>query len=383
MKLENKKSYKICSKTVMDISDPEISFDKEGISNYYWDFQNKIKPNWPYLNQGEERLNQLINKIKSDGINKDFDCILGLSGGMDSSYMLHLAVKEYGLRPLVFHVDGGWNSDSAVSNINNLVDSLGVDLYTEVINWIEMRDFQLSMFKAGVPHLDIPQDMAFISVLYRFAEKYKIKHILNGGNVATESLSAPVKILYWCTDMSQIRDILSKFGSVEMRTYPFTSIYYHKIYLRYLKKIKVHKILNYVDYDKKKAENLLKKNYSWKPFPQKHFESRFTKFFEGYWLPKRFGWDMRRRQFSSLILSNQMTRENALKELEKSSYNEETIKQDFKYIAKKLGITTEELNNFLRSEKKFYYNYKNQKWIFDFGEKILSTISGTRRGGAT
>ena len=382
MEMENNKNYKICSKTVMDTSDPEIKFDKEGISNYFWDFQNKIKPNWPYLHNGKEKLNKLINKIKSDGINKEFDCILGLSGGMDSSYMLHLAVNEYGLRPLVFHVDGGWNSDSAVSNINNLVDSLGVDLYTEVINWSEMRDFQLSMFKAGVPHLDIPQDMAFISVLYKFAEKYKIKHILNGGNISTESISAPVKILYWCNDLTQVKDILSKFGTVSMRTYPFTSIYYHKIYLRYLKKIKVHKILNYIEYNKTKAENLLKTNYSWKPFSQKHFESRFTKFFEGYWLPKRFGWDMRRRQFSSLILSNQMTRENALKELEKLPYNEDKIKQDFKYIATKLGITPEELKNYLSSEKKYYYNYKNQKWIFDFGAEILSRIDGTRRGGA-
>ena len=173
------KKYQICSETVMDTSDLDIKFDNEGKSNHYWEFQELIKRNWEYsLSQDNSKLEVIIEKIKKKGKGRDFDCIVGLSGGMDSSYMLHLLVKEYGLRPLAFHVDGGWNSDIASSNINKLVDKLNIDLFTEVINWNEMRDFQLAMFKSGVPHLDIPQDMAFISVLYRFAERYKIKHIL-------------------------------------------------------------------------------------------------------------------------------------------------------------------------------------------------------------
>ena len=383
MKSEINKTYRICSKTVMDTSDPDIFFDENNISNYYWDFQNNVKPNWPFLKKDNNLLlEKKIEKIKRDGKNKEFDCILGLSGGIDSSYMLHVAVKEFGLRPLVFHVDGGWNTETAVSNINNLISSLNVELYTEVINWNEMKDFQLAMFKSGVPHLDVPQDMAFISVLYKFAVKYKIKHILNGGNIATESVLAPLKILYWGTDLIHINHILKKYGTIKMRTYPFSSVFYHKFYLRYLKGLKTHKPLNYIDFDKRKATALLKNNYGWKDYSQKHFESRFTKFFEGYWLPTRFGWDMRRIQFSSLILSNQISREEALLNLENKPYDVKTINKDFNYIASKLGISSDELISYHKSNKKYYYNYKNQKIIFDFGEKILSILSHTRRGGA-
>ncbi len=382
MKSEENRTYKICSKTVMDTSDPDIIFDENNISNYYWDFQNKVKPNWPLLKKNNNELEKKINKIKNDGKNKEFDCILGLSGGIDSSYMLHVAVKEFGLRPLVFHVDGGWNTETAVNNINNLVSSLNVELYTEVINWNEMRNFQLAMFKSGVPHLDIPQDMAFISVLYKFAVKYKIKHILNGGNIATESVLAPLKILYWGTDLIHIKDILNKYGTIKMKTYPFSSVFYHKFYLRYLRGLKTHKPLNYIAYEKRKATDLLKNTYGWKDYSQKHFESRFTKFFEGYWLPTRFGWDMRRIQFSSLILSNQMSREEAILKLEQKSYDEDTINKDLNYIASKLGISNDELSSYHKSNKKYYYDYKNQKIIFDIGEKVLSILSNTRRGGA-
>ena len=382
MKSEESRTYNICSKTVMDTSDPDIIFDENNISNYYWDFQNKVKPNWPFLKVNNNELEKKIEKIKHDGKNKEFDCILGLSGGIDSSYMLHVAVKEFGLRPLVFHVDGGWNTETAVNNINNLVSSLNVELYTEVINWNEMKDFQLAMFKSGVPHLDIPQDMAFISVLYKFAVKYKIKHILNGGNIATESVLAPLKILYWGTDLIHIKDILKKYGTIKMNTYPFSSVFYHKFYLRYLRGLKTHKPLNYINFNKIKATDLLKDTYGWKDYSQKHFESRFTKFFEGYWLPTRFGWDMRRIQFSSLILSNQLSREEAILKLEQKPYDQNTINKDLNYIASKLGISNDELFSYHRLNKKYYYDYKNQKIIFDIGERLLSILSNTRRGGA-
>ena len=212
-------------------------------------------------------------------------------------------VTQFDLRPLVFHVDSGWNSEVAVNNINALVEKLGLDLYTEVIDWQEMRDFQLAMFKSGVPHLDVPQDMAFIGVLYKFAEKYGIKLILNGGNISTECVQTPLSLLYWGTDMAQIQDILTKHGRWPLGKYPFSSIYYHKIYLRYFKGVKVFKPLNLLPYIKKQAMELLQKEYGWKPYPQKHFESRFTRFFEGWWLPARFGYDMRRREFSSMILT--------------------------------------------------------------------------------
>jgi len=366
----------------MDASDPTIIFDNDGISNHYWEFHNIVKPHWHTGLEGQAKLEQIVELIKQAGKGHDFDCIMGLSGGADSSYMLHVMVTEYGLRPLVFHVDGGWNSEIAVNNINRLIEKLELDLYTEVINWEEMRDFQLAMFKSGVPHIDIPQDMAFIGVLYKFAEKHGIKHILNGGNISTECVLMPLEILYWGTDMAQVRDILSRYGTVPMDTYPFCSIFYHKLYLRYLRGVKVHKPLNYLPYIKKDAMAEMERIYGWKPYPQKHFESRFTRFFEGYWLPTRFGYDMRRNQFSSLILTGQMTRDEALAELEKLPYDPDTIDQEFNYIATKLDTSADDLRGYHDMPKKFFWDYRNHHRIFEWGEKILSMIAGTRRGGA-
>lgn len=378
----NDRDYQICTKLVLDTSYPGISFDEEGVCSQYYDFFENVKPNWKPDEFGRHELEKIVDTIKQAGKGRDFDCIMGLSGGADSSYMLHAMVKQYGLRPLVFHVDGGWNSEVAVNNINALIDKLDLDLYTEVINWNEMRDFQLAMFKSGVPHLDIPQDMAFIGVLYKFAEKHGIKYILNGGNISTECVQIPLDILYWGTDMAQVKDIISRFGTVPMKTYPFSSIFYHKLYLRYLRGVKVVKPLNYMPYSKKESISLMEEEYGWKPYPQKHFESRFTGFFEGYWLPTRFGFDMRRIQFSSLILTGQMTRDDALAMLECSPYNEETIERDFRFIANKLNISVDELRGFHDQPKKYYWDYRNQKRIFELGEWVLSRIAGTRRGGA-
>lgn len=375
-------SYQICTKTVMDTSDPTITFDQDGISNHYWDFQNVVQPNWHTGAEGRAKLEQTAELLKKAGKGRDFDCIMGLSGGADSSYMLHVMVSEFGLRPLVFHVDGGWNSEIAVQNINGLINKLDLDLYTEVINWEEMRDFQLAMFKSGVPHLDIPQDMAFIGVLYKFAQKHGIKYILNGGNISTECVQIPLEFLYWGTDLAQVRDILSQYGTVPMDTYPFSSIFYHKLYLRYFRGVKVFKPLNFMPYIKKDAMALMEQEYDWKPYPQKHFESRFTRFFEGYWLPTRFGFDMRRVQFSSLILTGQMTREDALAELENPPYDPDTIDQEFSYIATKLGISVDELRSYHEMPRKFYRDYRNQRRVFELGERVLSVIAGTRRGGA-
>lgn len=375
-------SYQICKETVLDTSYPGIAFDKEGVSNQYHEFQNVVRPNWHPDEYGRKELENKVKEIKKAGTGKEFDCLLGLSGGLDSSFMLHTMVKEYGLKPLVFHVDGGWNTEVSVHNIHALVEKLGLELYTEVINWIEMRDFQLAFFKSGVPHIDIPQDHAFIAVLYQFAEKYKIKYILNGGNIATECVSMPYLYYYWGTDMVQIRDIVGKFGTVPMKTYPFSSVYRHKIYLRYLKGVKVLKPLNFMSYSKKMAIDLLKKEYGWKIYPQKHFESRFTKFLEGYWLPTRFGFDVRRCQLSSLILTNQITREEALKELDNPPYDPEYIHQEFEYIATKLGISPDELKEYHQMPKKYYYDYRNQNKLLGTIEKLVNLFGIGRRGGA-
>lgn len=366
--------YKICTNCVMDTSDSRIVFDANGVCDHCNDFYKNVKPNWLVDENSKKDLLKIINQIKESGKGKEFDCILGLSGGVDSSYMLHVAVKEFGLRPLVFHVDGGWNSELAVHNIQMLVDKLGLDLYTEVINWEEMKDFQLAFFKSGLPHLDIPQDHAFVATLYNFAYKYNIKYILNGGNISTECVRNPMEFMYYGTDMIHLRDIISKFGSIKMETYPFSSVLRHKIFLRYIKGVKVIKSLNYMPYIKSDALELLEKEYGWKPYPQKHFESRFTKFYESYWLPERFGFDTRRIQFSSLILTGQMKREEALEILKKPAYNPETIEDEFNFIATKLGITPLVLKEYFNMPKKFYWNYKNQERLFNLGAKILKFI---------
>jgi N-acetyl sugar amidotransferase len=372
------RAYQICANCVMDNTDSKIIFDERGICDHCNDFNNKVLPNWHTDEKGKAALYEVVAKIKKEGKGKDFDSILGLSGGVDSSYMLHLAVKEFGLKPLVFHVDGGWNSELAVHNIQVMVEKLGLDLYTEVINWEEMKDFQLAFFKSGVPHIDIPQDHAFIATLYNFADKYKIKYILNGGNISTECVRNPMDWLYYGTDMAQIRDIKRQFGTIKMETYPFSPIFRHKFYLRYLKGVQVIKPLNYMPYIKENALKLLADAYGWKPYPQKHFESRFTKFYEAYWLPLRFGFDTRKVQYSSLILTNQMTREEALERLKKPAYDPATIDDEFNYIATKLGITPEKLREFFTMKKKYYFDYKNQVSIFKIGAKVLKYLGVER-----
>jgi len=362
----------------MDTTDTQISFDENGECDHCNDFYKNVLPNWHTDKRGRKELESIVAKIKESGKKNDFDCLLGLSGGADSSYMLHLAVKEFGLRPLVFHVDGGWNSELSVHNINVLLDKLGLDLYTEVINWEEMKNFQLAYFKSGLSNIDIPQDHAFVATMYNFADKYNIKYILNGGNISTECIRNPMEWVYYGTDMAQIRDILNQFGTIDMKTYPFSSIFRHKIYLRYIRWVKVVKMLNYIPYVKAKAMELLKKEYGWKIYPQKHFESRFTQFYEGYWLPERFVYDTRRVQYSSLILTKQMTRIEALEKLKGPSYNLNTIQDEFNYIATKLDITREELQSYFDMPKKSYLDYKNQKSVFKLGAKILKAIGVER-----
>jgi len=369
-----KTNYQICSNCVMDTSDPYIQFDGNGVCERCNQYYKEILPSWPKGEEAKKQLNVIIDKIKNDGKNKKHDSILGLSGGFDSSYMLHFAVKELGLRPLVFHVDAGWDTPFAVENINKLVTKLNIDLKTEVLDWEEMKDFQLAFFKSGVPHLDIPQDHAFVSVLYNFAEKHGIKYILNGGNISTEVVVNPSSWGYWGTDLVHINDIICRFCKAPIKKYPFSHVLRHKVYLRYVKNIQVLKLLNYIPYIKKDAEALLKKEYGYTPYPQKHFESIMTKFLEGYWLPQRFGYDIRKAQFSSLILTKQMTREEALAKLAMPPISEEEAKALFNQVAQMLEISTDELQSYFSMPLKTYRDYKHQDYLFDFGGKVMYAL---------
>ena len=369
---DQRRPYQVCTNCVMDTTDPGISFDADGLCDHCRDFQANIVPVWSPDGTGIT-LERLADKIRRSRGSREFDCILGLSGGVDSSYMLHLAVRELGLRPLVFHVDGGWNSEISVHNISVLIDRLGLDLFTEVIDWNEMRDFQLAFFKSGVPHIDIPQDHAFIATLYNFAERHGVKYILNGGNISTEVVSNPSEFFYWGTDMVQIRHIIRRFGTVEMKTYPFSSIFRHKVYLR-ARGLRVVKPLNSMRYVKAEAMDTLEREYGWKRYPQKHFESRFTAFFEGYWLPKRFGFDSRRVQLSSLILTGQISRDDALLSLDSPSFDPDEVPKEFAYVAKKLGISTDELNSYFTMPRKYYWDYPNIQPVFLLGANLYRAL---------
>lgn len=366
--------YRICSNCVMDTSDPMISFDAAGVCDHCNGFYQDVQPNWHPDEVGKAIFRKKVDSIKLRTKGQPYDSIMGLSGGLDSSYLLHLAVTEFGLRPLVFHVDGGWNTDIAVNNIQVLVDKLGLDLFVEVIDWPEMRDFQLAFFKSGTPHLDIPQDHAFFATMYHYANKYKIRYILNGGNFSTECIRNPLDWIYYGTDMALINDIRHQFGTIPMKSYPWSGILYHKIYLRYFKKIEVLRPLNHLPYTKAIAIDTLAREYGWRAYPQKHFESRFTKFYEGYWMPTRFGYDTRRVQFSSLIVTGQMSRDEALRQLEVPSYDPATIDEEFEYIATKLGISVEELRSYHTMPKKWFRDYKNQHWMFDLGARAMKQL---------
>lgn len=363
----------------MDTTDSKIVFDASGVCDHCLTFERKVKPNWHPDARGRAELQALVAKIKAAGRGKDFDCIIGMSGGIDSSYLTHVAT-EFGLRPLVFHVDAGWNSQEAVNNIERLIDKLGLDLYTEVIDWEEMRDLQLAFFKAGVPHIDTPQDHAFFATMYKFAEQHGIRYILTGANLSTECIRNPIEWMYYQSDSIQLKDIHRRFGTRPLVNFPTTSILRHKIWLPYVKGIQVLRPLNLVPYDKAQAMRLLVDTYGWQPYPQKHFESRFTRFYEGYWLPVRFGYDTRKVQFSSLIVTGQMTRAEALERLRVPPLDEATVRQEFEYVANKLGISAGELRGYLEAPKKTYRDYRSQEMFYSHGARVMKAL-GLELGG--
>ena len=376
----NERNYQVCTNCVMDTTDSNITFDEKGVCDHCNTYYTDILPNWHTDEKGHKALEEIIAKIKKEGEGKDFDCLMGMSGGIDSSYLLYVMKEKYGLRPLVFHVDAGWNSQIAVNNIERLVDGLGLDLYTEVINWEEIKDLQLAFFKSGVSHIDTPQDHSFFATMYKFASKHKIKHILTGGNYSTECVRNPLEWMYYQSDSIQLRDIYKQYGTGKLKDYPVSNILWHKVYLPYIKGIKLIRPLDFVPYDKDEAMQLLVDKFGYQKYPQKHFESRFTRFYEAYWLPKKFGYDTRKVQYSSLILTGQMTREEALENLSKPAYDPETISQDFEYIATKLGISVEELQSYMDAPNKTYKDYKSQERIYNMGAKVMRAL-GLEKGG--
>ena len=363
----------------MDTTDTVIEFDEKGVCDHCRTFYTETLPNWHPDEQGRRELDAMVAKMKEAGKGRDFDCILGMSGGVDSSYLTYLAKEELGLRPLVFHVDAGWNSQEAVNNIEKIVDKLGLDLYTEVIDWEEMRDLQLAYLKAGVQQIDAPQDFAFFFTMYKFANQYDVKDILTGANLSTECFRNPVEWSYY-GDSVMLKDIHRRFGTVPLKKFPINHILWHKVWLPYVKKIRVLRPLNYMPYIKKDAMKLLVEKFGWQPYKEKHQESRYTKFVEGYWYVTRFGFDTRRVQYSALIVTKQMTRDEALRKLETPEYDEQTLAREFEYVATKLGITVDQLKAYHAAPRRSHRDYKNQQWLFTIGARVMKAL-GMEIGG--
>jgi len=372
--------YQICKSCIMDTTDPHIEFDAQGVCNYCHNFDETIKPNWHTDEKGTTELKQLADTIRKDAKGDDFNCIIGLSGGLDSSYVSHVAVKKMGLKPLLFHVDAGWNTEQAVGNIEKLVDGLGLDLYTEVVNWDEIKRLQVAFLRACIPDQDLVQDAAFFSGLYKFARKNGIKNIITGSNFSTECCREPEEWGgYLGIDKTLFGDIWKKFGEGDLKSFTLIDILLYKLWYQKILGMKVHHPLNLVPYFKKDAEDELEQLYGWERFNHKHHESRFTRFYEDYWLPRRFGFEKRRAHFSSLIMTGQMTRDEALERISRTEMDEHFLRQEFEYVAHKLELTVEELQQLFDSPKKTYRDYKNKRWIIGLGANILRWLGLEKR----
>lgn len=373
-------NYQICRRCIMDTSDTGILFDSSGTCNYCNNFDTNIVPNWHTDEKGASELAMLADKIRADGKGKDFDCIIGLSGGLDSSYAVYVAKEKMGLRPLLYHVDAGWNTDQAVGNIEKLVDGLGLDLFTEVVNWQEMKDLQVAFLKSQIPDQDLPQDASFFSSLYKFARKNKIKYVVTGSNYSTECCREPEAWGgYLGIDKTLFGDIHGKFGKRPLKTFPLLDILVYKGYYQHVLGMQVAKPLNMVPFLKKDAEDELERRFGWKRFQHKHHESRFTRFYEDYWLPRKFGFQKRRAHFSSLIMTGQMTREAALDRISRPEMDEHFLKQEFEYVASKLDLSVDELQAIFDGENKTYRDYRNKRWLIGAGASAMRLLGTEKR----
>lgn len=361
-------TYRICNRCIMDTTDPDILFDEDGNCNHCNTAISLAQQIWFPDGRGEEIFSAIIKKIKKEGKGKDYDCIIGLSGGVDSSYLAYITVKS-GLRPLVVHIDCGWNSEMAVKNIENIVKTLNLELHTFVVNWEEMKDLQRSFFKASLPDQDIPQDHAIFAGLYNFASENKIKYAFNGGNYATEVI-LPFSWGFQAMDLRHLKAIHKQFGEIKLYDYPTISFFNRFIYFSFLKRMKIISPLNYLNYRKEEAMKVLSEELGWQYYGGKHHESRFTKFFQSYYLPHKFNFDKRRAHLSSLVISGQMTRETALEEMKKSVYSSESeINDDLEYIAKKLDWSTDEFIKIINLPPRSHKEFANNEFIFNIGIK--------------
>lgn len=350
--------YQVCARCVMDTTDPEIHFDANGVCNHCHAYERQVRRHVFSGEEGERRLDALVKTIKRERTGKQYDCIIGVSGGVDSTFVAY-KVKQLGLRPLAVHLDNGWDSELAVSNIHKVLTTLNIDLYTHVIDWEEFKDLQLAFLKASTPDSEIPSDHAIFALMYQMAQKTGVRYVITGLNVHTE-IPPPAAWSQGHRDWKYIQSVHKQFGTVPLKTFPHVD---WKTYYRYHLTQKWIGILNYLDYNKTEAMSVLENELGWKYYGGKHYESIYTRFYQGYLLPQKFGYDKRKMHLSSLIGSGEISREEALEKLKEETYAPAMQKEDLDYVVKKFGLTDEEFEAIMSAPKKSYWDYPSYGWI--------------------
>lgn len=335
--------------------DPDIYFDEQGVCNYCHRYDELVDQ---HIVKGDrtESLQALIADMKKHRNKNGYDCIIGISGGVDSCYAAYLA-KKNGLNPLLFHLDNGWNSSLASQNIHSTAKKLDIDLYTHVVDWEEFKDIQLSFIKASVVDIELVTDFAIIAGMYNLAYKQNLKYVISGHNVSSEG-ALPQQWIHWKTDFLNIKAIHKKFGKRKIKTFPKMG-YFKKAFYVQFKKIKIVPFLNYFDYDKEKAKQILIDEIGWVDYGAKHYESIFTRFYQAYILPKKFGVDKRKAHLSALICAGQVSREEALEKIKEKPYEYPGVKEDKEYVLKKFGFTEAEFDRIMAEKPKKHTDYAN------------------------
>jgi N-acetyl sugar amidotransferase len=358
-----KKKYKVCTKCIMDTTDPGITFDENGICSHCKRYQERAEKEL----KNKTELQEIIKQIKKEGRGKKYDCIIGLSGGADSTATAFY-VKKFGLRPLAIHADNGWDTETSKENIKNIVRKLNIDLYMVKANWEEFKDLQLAFLKASIPNAEIPTDHIIVAILYEMAVKNGVRYIISGGNIATEGIM-PESWGYDPKDLRYLKAIHNRFGRIKLKTFPQLGLL-KWLYYAFVKRIKFIPILNYLNYNKKETQELIKRKLDWKEYGEKHYESVYTRFFQSYILPRKFGIDKRRAHYSTLINSGQMTREEALEKMKEISY----IEGDKEYVLEKLELSEKEFEEIMALPKKSYKDYPNYYWLIGTEGKLRPAI---------
>lgn len=365
------KSYQVCSRCIMDTTDPDIVFDEKGVCHHCHRYDIELPKRVFHGEEGKSRLQMLVNTIKSTGRNNEYDCIIGVSGGVDSTYVAYLT-KQLGLRPLAVHFDNGWNSELAVSNIEKTLDKLGIDLYTYVMDWPSFKNLQMSFLKASTPDGEIPTDHAINALLFQEASKRGIKYVISGMNFATESMSVPAWS-YGHSDWKYIRSVHKQFGISSLKNYPhftFLDLFRWNV----MQRIQVVSVLNYVDYHKEDAMQILQDELGWIYYGGKHYESVYTRFYQGYVLPKKFNIDKRKGHLSDLIRSGQLSRDEALNKMDEPGYDDTLLRQDKAFVIKKFGVTEADFEALLNAPPKTFRDYPNQYTTVQNLKKIVNLL---------